>query len=66
MKTSIYLFAGLFLLFSAAACEDDDNMTPIIDVPSTYSFIRDGASSVSFSGQSDRIAMAEETISAMK
>ncbi|MCX8211311.1 MAG: DUF4856 domain-containing protein [Lewinella sp.] len=66
MKTSIYLFAGLFLLFSAAACEDDDDMTPVIDVPSTYSFIRDGASSVSFSGQSDRIAMAEETISAMK
>ena len=66
MKTSIYLFAGLFLLFSAAACEDDGDMTPIIDVPSTYSFIRDGASSVSFSGQSDRIAMAEETISAMQ
>jgi hypothetical protein len=66
MKTSIYLFAGLFLLFSAAACEDDGDMTPIIDVPSTYSFIRDGASSVSFSGQSDRIAMAKETILAME
>ncbi|TXF89799.1 DUF4856 domain-containing protein [Neolewinella aurantiaca] len=63
MKTSLYLFAGLFLLFFATSCEDDDDITPSLDVPTTYAFSRDGASTVSFSGQSERIAMAEELVS---
>ena len=45
---------------------DDDNDKKTINNPSTYSFERDGASTVSFSGQSERIAMGEELISAMK
>ncbi|MEO9802097.1 MAG: DUF4856 domain-containing protein [Reichenbachiella sp.] len=60
------LYIGL--LFGAAAlssCSDDD-ATPSIDTPTTYSFTRDGATSVSFSGQTTRIAMAEELISALK
>lgn len=65
MKTSYYLFLGLFLLLTAAACEDDDNMALDLDVPETYVFTRDGASTVSFSGQSERIAMAEELTAAM-
>ncbi len=65
MKTSIYLFAGLILLFTAAACEDDDGMSLNLDVPATYSFDRDGVSTVSFSGQTTRIAMAEELTAAM-
>ncbi|MEL7221978.1 MAG: DUF4856 domain-containing protein [Bacteroidota bacterium] len=60
----LLLFAVTSMLF--IACEDDDNMTIDIDEPATYAFERDGASTVSFSGQTARLAMAEELISAMK
>jgi hypothetical protein len=65
MKTFIYLFAGMFLLFTAASCADDDDMSLNLDIPETYVFSRDGASTVSFSGQSTRIAMSEELVAAM-
>lgn len=48
------------------ACGDDDDMRPSVDAPTTYEFTRDGASTVSFSGQTARIGMAEELISTMK
>ena len=46
----------------------DDEVTPsiTIDEPANYAFTRNGSSSVSFSGQTTRIAMAEELISALK
>ncbi|MEM1215557.1 MAG: DUF4856 domain-containing protein [Bacteroidota bacterium] len=47
-------------------CDDDDDTTIDIDEPTTYAFVRDGASTVSYSGQTDRIGMATELISAMK
>lgn len=56
------LLAIVFLLSSCGKDEDEKK----IDNPTTYTFLRDGASTVSFSGQSTRIAMAEELISAMK
>lgn len=67
---SLYLTAFLALFF-VSGCVDDDGVNPVdptveLNVPTTYSFERDGASTVSFSGQSERIAMAEELISAMK
>ncbi|MCX8211310.1 MAG: DUF4856 domain-containing protein [Lewinella sp.] len=65
MKTSIYLFAGLFLLFTVAACNDDDDMGLNLEVPETYVFTRDGVSTVAFSEQTTRIAMAEELTAAM-
>ena len=65
MKLSTYFFAAFCLLFLASACDDDDDMRLSLDVPDTYSFVRDGVSTVSFSGQSDRIAMAEELTAAM-
>lgn len=66
MKTSFYFFfAGLFLLFTAAACGDDDDMRLNLDVPETYVFTRNGTSTVSFAGQTTRIAMAEELTAAM-
>jgi len=37
-----------------------------IETPETYSFSRDGASTISFTGQTTRIAMAGELISAMQ
>lgn len=59
----------LFLLTLAAtmiisSCDDDDQ-GPMIEEPETYAFTRDGASTVSFSGQTTRIQMGEELISAM-
>ena len=38
----------------------------MIEVPDTYEFTRNGATTVSFCGQTDRILMGEELISAMK
>jgi hypothetical protein len=51
------------------SCEDDDS--PVIEqeievvAPATYSFERNGESTVSFSGQTTRIAMAQEIVSEM-
>lgn len=57
----------LFVIFTFAACtKDDDGTMKQIDNPATYEFVRDGQSTVSFSGQTTRIAMAEELASAMK
>ena len=52
-----------------ASCSSDDD-TPVdpgttVTAPDTYVFERDGASSVSFSGQTTRIKMAEELIDAL-
>lgn len=54
-------------LFSVS-CSDDDDGGDVIDInePSTYAFTRNGETTVSFSGQTTRIAMAEEIISALK
>ena len=65
MKTFTYLFTGFFLLFTVASCDDDDGTSLNLDVPETYSFLRDGNSTVSFTGQTDRIAMAEELTAAL-
>ena len=53
------------------SCEDDDPVitdggTDIeVTAPATYSFERDGESTVSFSGQTTRIQMAQELVSEM-
>ena len=49
-------------LISCSTNSDDD---PSIDVPPTYSFTRNGESTVSFSGQTARIKMATELIGAV-
>lgn len=59
---SIALFSVAASL-TLASCKDDDTE---VTVPATYEFVRDGVSSVSFSGQTTRILMAEELITAMK
>jgi len=62
-KTILSLTAAAGLLF---ACSDDDNLTTAsIDVPDNYEFSRNGSSTVSFSGQTTRILMGEELISAL-
>ncbi len=50
------------------SCSDDDDgpITNQIQEPATYVFERDGESSVSFGGQTTRIAMSEEIIAGLK
>ncbi len=57
----------LSLSISLISC-GDDNGDPgiVIDEPDTYVFTRDGESTVSFSGQTTRILMAEEIVAALK
>ena len=45
------------------SCKDNE---PEFAIPATYEFLREGASTVSFSGQTTRILMAEELAIAMK
>jgi hypothetical protein len=56
------LFAGTL---SFNGCQDDDAMNLALEVPSDYSFTREAQTTVSFSGQTTRIAMAGELASAM-
>jgi hypothetical protein len=66
MKIYAYLFLAFCFITFSTGCEDDDDGSSFIEVPNTYAFERGNASTVSFSGQSTRIAMAEEVASAMK
>lgn len=48
------------------SCDNaDDVVSPTIDVPPTYSFERNGVSTVTFTGQTTRIRMAEEMADAL-
>lgn len=62
----ILLFLTVPTLFLTSCSSDDENgdTTNQVEAPSTYTFTRNGESTVSFSGQTTRIAMSEETISA--
>lgn len=59
----------LIAAFIFTSCDSDDDNTmedTSVEAPASYVFTRDGASTVSFSGQTTRIAMAEEIASAFK
>ncbi|MBB4078305.1 hypothetical protein GGR28_000918 [Lewinella aquimaris] len=60
-RTSLLL---LCLTVFLTSCQDDDDPISIIDVPTSYSFERNGNQTVSFDGQTTRIAMAEELVAA--
>ncbi|MDZ7718347.1 MAG: DUF4856 domain-containing protein [Balneolaceae bacterium] len=69
MKISNLLFLSLLTIF-VFSCDVNDNNSDIdddndIEVPATYEFSRNGESTVSFSGQTTRIKMADELFSAM-
>ncbi|MDW7695906.1 DUF4856 domain-containing protein [Flammeovirgaceae bacterium SG7u.111] len=59
-----------FLLLAIAAlvisCDNDDEPKPEVVAPATYTFERNGQSTVSFDGQTTRIQMGEELIGKMK
>lgn len=61
--TIISLLTGLF--FIVAGCGEDSADSISFSVPETYDFQRDGISTVSFSGQTTRIKMAEELVAAL-
>ncbi len=50
------------MLFS---CSEDENPSPRVNAPDTYTFERDGSSTVAFKGQTNRIMMAEELVDGM-
>ena len=58
------LLSLTILTFIFASCERNGNNNVI--APASYSFERDGVSTVSYSGQSDRLAMGGELASALK
>lgn len=59
------IYIGLLFGATLMSCSDDET-TPSIQTPDTYTFTRDGASTVSYSGQSTRIAMNHEFGGALK
>ena len=63
MKITRYSIAALILSVSLfTSCSSDDSATnPVTyDVPSTYTFDRNGATTIDFSGQTARLAMLSE------
>jgi len=56
------LFLGCIALFTVSCSDDDSNdiVNPTVEAPDTYSFDRNGNSTVSYDGQTTRILMADE------
>ncbi|WP_047547080.1 DUF4856 domain-containing protein [Psychroserpens sp. Hel_I_66] len=65
-KIALSLLVISSFLTSCSSDDDSNNLEQQIETPATYSFERDGASTVDFNGQSTRIAMAGELTSALK
>ena len=63
MKKNNYIFKIMLiaipLLFISCDNDDNDN-TNLVTAPDTYEFLRDGVSTVSFTGQTARLNMADE------
>lgn len=62
MKQLLMMAMISLILFS---CSDDENPSPGVNAPDTYTFERNGSSTVAFNGQTNRIMMAEELVDAM-
>jgi len=63
-KIKLFIIS-LLSVFLWSACDNDDMKMIIIENPVSYEFTRNGISTVSFSGQTTRIGMATELVSAM-
>lgn len=67
MKRILLGIAITSALFTSCSSDDDStNQNIQLDAPSTYKFMRDGNSTVSFKGQTTRIQMAMELNSALR
>ncbi|MCC8358581.1 DUF4856 domain-containing protein [Salinimicrobium sediminilitoris] len=65
MKKS--LFAALLGGLALSSCSSDDDITvvePTVEIPTSYSFSREGSTSVSYSGQTTRLEMSKELFTA--
>jgi len=65
MRSTNCLYICLIGILFLVSCGDNDSDNKVT-APETYTFLRDDSSTVSFSGQSTRIMMAEEFTSALK
>ena len=65
MKIKYYKLLLLALPILFISCSDDDDENNVVVAPNTYEFTRDGASTVSFSGQTARLNMADEIYAAL-
>ncbi|PID71103.1 MAG: DUF4856 domain-containing protein [Flavobacteriales bacterium] len=63
--TKFFLVLTMAGFFIACSSDDDTPQTPSVETPSSYSFEKDGSSSVSFTGQVARLKMAGELKSAL-
>ncbi len=63
--TKFFLVLTMAGFFIACSSDDDTPQTPSVETPSSYSFEKDGSSSVSFTGQIARLKMAGELKSAL-
>jgi len=62
MKKIVLTIVASFILFS---CENDDSNTTNVTAPSTYTFERNGTTTVDYNGQTTRIEMGEELVAAL-
>ena len=60
-----YLFLLAFPLFIISCSTDEEDIPIQITVPANYEFLRDGVSTVSFSGQTTRLNQVDEIYSAL-
>lgn len=69
-KITLGVLALTSLIFTACSSDDDGNVILLDDnnvvAPATYSFARNGATTVDYNGQTTRIQMGEELITALK
>lgn len=66
MKRVILSMLAVSALVFTSCSDDNDTPSNNVTAPSTYVFERNGESTVSFSGQTTRIKMGQEIISALK
>ena len=68
MKNYFKFLACSLIIIIISSCDKDNNNDPIIpniDAPETYSFQRNGESTVSYSGQTTRLEQADELYAAL-
>ena len=66
MKRVVLSMLAVSAILFTSCSNDNENVEPTVKAPATYTFERGGNSTVSFTGQTIRIKMAEKLITAMK
>ncbi len=66
MKNIILPLFVVSIVFQSCSNDDDNTGTNNVVAPATYEFTRNGATTISYSGQTTRIEMGEELINGLK